>query len=91
MFVPMLLIGVIFWVVLISPERKARKKREATLNALKKNDKVMTTSGIFGVVAQVKDDVVTVQVADGVRLRFSKQAIQDVMDDGNAEDDSKDE
>lgn len=86
MLVPLLLVLVIFWVVMIGPERKARKKREAMLGALSKGDKVMTTSGMYGVVTQVRDDVVTLQVADGVRLRFSRAAIQDVLQDADADD-----
>lgn len=85
--VPMLLIFVIFWVVMIGPERKQRKKREEMLGGLKKGDKVMTTSGLFGAVAQVKDEVVTLQVAEGVRMRFTRSAIQSVID---AEESAKD-
>jgi preprotein translocase subunit YajC len=78
---PWLLIGLVIYIVLIAPERKNRKKREAMLQGLKKGDKVITTSGMYGSVAQVKEDVVTVQVADGVRLRFSRQAIQAVLEE----------
>lgn len=74
--VPMLLILAVFWFVMIGPERKNRKKREEMLSTLKKGDKVMTTSGIYGTVAQVQDSIVTVQIADGVRVRMSLQAVQ---------------
>ena len=80
---PFLLIGIVFWVVLIGPERKNRKKREAMLAQLQKGDKVVTTSGMHGTVAQVQDEVVTLQVADGVRLKFSRQAVQTVLGDGD--------
>lgn len=78
-FLPFILIGLVFYFVLIAPDRKNRKKREAMLAELKKGDRVMTSSGMFGSVAQVQDDVVTLQVADGVRLRFSRQAIQSII------------
>ena len=74
--VPMLLILAVFWFVMIGPERKNRKRREEMLAALKKGDKVMTTSGIYGSIAQVQDGIATVQIADGVRVRMSVQAIQ---------------
>lgn len=80
LLVPMLLIFAIFYFVMIGPERKQRKKREAMLAALKKGDRVVTTSGMFGQVAAIQDDVVTLQVADGVRLRFSRAAIQSVLE-----------
>lgn len=75
----------IFYFVLIAPEKKQRRKREEMLGALKKGDKIMTTSGMYGAVAQVQEDVVTVQAADGVRLRFSRAAIQTVLTDEGAE------
>ncbi len=77
--VPMMLIIGIFYVVLILPERKKQKAREAMLGNLKKGDQVMTTSGLFGSVGQVQENIVTLVVADGVRLRFNRSAIQDVM------------
>ena len=69
----------VFYFVMILPEKKNRKKRNDMLAALKKGDKVMTNSGIYGSVAMVKDEVVTLQVADGVRMRFSRAAIQSVL------------
>jgi len=79
--IPMLLIIGIFYIVMIGPERKQRKKREEMLKALKKGDRIMTTGGMLASVAQVQEDVVTLQVADGVRLRFTRQAIQTVLDE----------
>jgi len=80
MMLPMLAILAIFWIVMIGPERKKRKAREAMLGALQKGDKVMTNGGMFGSVASVQDDVVTVQVADNVRIKFTRGAIQAVVE-----------
>lgn len=80
MMVPMLLILGIFWIVMIGPERKKRKAREAMLGSMQKGDKVMTSGGMFGSIAQVQDDVVTVQVADNVRIKFTRAAIQAVLE-----------
>ena len=79
MMLPMLAIFAIFYFVMIGPERKARKKREAMLSAIKKGDAVVTSSGLHGTVAALADDVVTLQVDEGVRLRFSRAAIQTVV------------
>jgi len=76
MLFPLLLVLVVFYFVMIGPERKNRRRREELLKSLKKGDRVMTSSGMYGTIAQVQDDVVTLQVADGVRLRFTRQAIQ---------------
>ena len=78
MAVPMVLCVVVFWVFMIGPERKQRKKREEMLKNLKKGNEVVTTSGVYGSVVQVQDGVVTLQVADGVRMRFARSAIQTV-------------
>ena len=78
--VQMVAIFAIFYFLLIRPERKKQKNREAMIKTMKKGDRVMTTSGMYGNVAQVQDDVVTLQVADGVRLRFNRAAIQAVLE-----------
>jgi preprotein translocase subunit YajC len=80
-FLPLVLIFAIFWFVMIAPERKNRKKREAMLKAMKKGDKVMTTGGMFATVAAVQEDVITLQIADGVRPRFARSAVQSVVED----------
>jgi preprotein translocase subunit YajC len=78
MAVPMLLCIVVFWVFMIGPERKQRKKREEMLKNLKKGDDVVTTGGLYGSIVQVQDGVVTLQVADGVRMRFALASIGSV-------------
>ena len=78
MIVPIL---AIFYFVLIGPERKNRKKREEMLKQVKKGDKVMTTGGMLASVAAVAEDEITLQVADGVRVRFARSAIQSVTPD----------
>lgn len=79
MMIPMLIIFGIFYFVMIGPERKARKKREAMLSELKKGDHVVTASGLHGTIANMAEDVITLQVDEGVRLRFSRAAIQTVV------------
>jgi preprotein translocase subunit YajC len=80
MWFPMILIFAVFYFVMIGPERKARKKREAMLAEMKKGDAVVTSSGLHGTIAALVDDVVTLQVDEGVRLRFSRAAIQTVLE-----------
>ena len=75
----------IFYFVMILPERKARKKREAMLSAMKKGDRVMTSSGMYATIASIDADEITLQIADGVRAKFSRQAITQVLDDSSAE------
>lgn len=79
MMFPLIAVFAIFWFVMIGPERKQRKKRQEMLEALKKGDRVMTTGGMYASVAAVQDDLVTLQIADGVRARFSRASIQTVL------------
>jgi len=81
MLLPLVLCAIVFYFLVIGPERKQRKKREAMLKNIGKGDKVMTTGGIYGTVASVQDDVLTLQVAEGVRVRFSRSAVQTIITD----------
>jgi len=84
MAVPMLLCVVVFWVFMIGPERKQRKKREEMLKNLGKGDEVVTTGGMYGSVVQVQEGIVTLQVADGVRMRFALSSIGSVLTSATA-------
>lgn len=79
MAMPLLLCAVVFYLLVLGPERKQRKKRDEMLKKLSKGDKVMTTGGMHATVAAVQDDVVTLQIADGVRARFARSAVQTVI------------
>ncbi|MFT7485203.1 MAG: preprotein translocase subunit YajC [Candidatus Paceibacteria bacterium] len=74
------MIGAIFWFVLIAPERKKRKERENLMETLKKGDRIMTTTGMYATISQIHGDVVTLQIADGVRVKFSRAAVQGPAD-----------
>jgi len=80
MVFPLVAMGAIIYFLLIAPERKQRKKREAMLGELKKGDEVMTSGGMLGKVIEAREDRVTLQVADNTRLTFSRQAVQTVLD-----------
>ncbi len=82
---PLLAVFAIFYFVMIGPERKQRRKRELMIKELKKGDKVMTTGGMYATVSAVQDDVLTLQIADGVRVRYSMQSIQTVLEEAKAD------
>lgn len=81
MLVPLVLCMAVFYFFMIAPESKQRKKRKAMLASLEKGQKVVLVSGLHGTVAQVQDQIVTLQVADGVRLRYSLSAVQEVFEE----------
>lgn len=84
MLFPLILCFGVFWLLILRPESKNRKKRLEMLNALKKGDKVQTSGGLFGTVVQVQEQVVTLQVDEGVRMRFALSAISAVVDESGA-------
>jgi preprotein translocase subunit YajC len=75
--IPLLLLGLVFYFLLLRPGMRQEKERKALRSALKKDDRILTTSGIYGVVVSVseKEDEVVVRVADNVRLRMVKAAV----------------
>jgi preprotein translocase subunit YajC len=74
-FVPLILIFAIFYFLVIAPARKRQKKLQATVDALERGDRVITTGGIYGEVVSTEAGVVFLKVADNVRLKVSKSAI----------------
>ncbi len=77
----MLLIFVVMWFFMIRPQQKKQKELAQFRNSLKKGDKVVTIGGIYGVVAEVKEQYVIVEVDSNVKLRVDKSAIvKDITD-----------
>jgi preprotein translocase subunit YajC len=70
-----LAIGLIFYFIVFLPNKKRQKALQEMLNNLKNGDKVITSGGIFGVVAGIKDDRIQLKVADQVKIEISKSAI----------------
>lgn len=70
-----LAIGLIFYFIVFLPNKKRQKALQDMLNNLKNGDKVITSGGIFGVVAGIKDDRLQLKIADQVKIEISKSAI----------------
>jgi preprotein translocase subunit YajC len=78
----MVLVFAAMWFILILPaKRKEKRDREALFANMKKNDEVVTASGIIGIVAQVKDDEVVLKVdeSSNTRLRVRKNSIVQIL------------
>ena len=72
---PIIIIGAIFYLLIFMPMRKRQKKLDMMIAALKNGDRVITSSGIYGIVAGVKDRTFILKVADQVKIEVSKNAI----------------
>lgn len=81
---PLIIFGLIFYFLLLRPNSKEKKRRQDQLNAVKKNDRIVTIGGIMGTVVSVKDDEITVKVdeSNNTKITFTKSAIQRVVSSG---------
>ena len=80
--VPLLLIFVVFYFFLIRPQQKRAKEHEAKINAVQKNDEVVTGGGLMGKVTKVADDHVEVEIAPNVRVKALKATLANVQSRG---------
>ncbi len=80
--VPLLLIFVVFYFLLIRPQQKRAKEHSAKINAVQKNDDVVTGGGLMGKVTKVADDYVEVEIAPNVRVKAVKSTLVNVTPRG---------
>ena len=80
-FLPLILIFVVFWFMLIRPQRKKDKQVKEMLNNLKAGDRICTIGGIYGTIASIKDDTITLIVGgDKMTMVVARWAIRSVED-----------
>jgi preprotein translocase subunit YajC len=72
----------VFYFLLIRPQQKRMKEQQAMLSKLDKGDEVVTTGGILGRISEVNDTFVTLEIADGVRIKVQKTQITQLMPKG---------
>jgi preprotein translocase subunit YajC len=73
--VPFVLILAIFYFIILLPSKRKQQKVQAFLDNLKENDRVVTTSGMYGQITRLNGDKVQLQIADKVRIDVSRAAI----------------
>lgn len=76
---PFILIFIIMYFMVIRPQQKKAKDHQDMLSKLKRNDEVMTSGGIYGKVIDLKETVVTLEVAPNVRIRVHRPQISAVL------------
>jgi preprotein translocase subunit YajC len=89
-FIPLLLVFVIFYFLIILPQRKRQRALDAMLDNLKPGDKVVTTGGIYGTIVSVREDKRTVQLKISenpvIRVEVARTAISGLQDAPAAEE-----
>lgn len=76
---PLALVFVVFYFLLIRPQQKKLKESQEMVAALKHGDEVLTASGILGKITGITEKVVTLEVADNVRVKMLKSQISQVI------------
>ena len=83
MWIMLALIFVVMWFFMIRPQKKQQKELQNFRDSLKKGDKVVTIGGIYGTVAEIKEESVLIEVDNNVKIRVSKQALVKDFTDPN--------
>ncbi len=83
-FLPFLLIIVIFYFLILRPQSKRQKELQKMIQAIKRGDRVVTSGGIFGEVADVKETTVMLRISENVKVEFTKQSIVGVQSRGGS-------
>ena len=83
-FVMMAFIIGIFYFMAIRPESRRKKEHQKLLGAIKPGDRVITTGGIHGIIANVKDKTISLRVADNVKIELQKGSVQTVLQKGES-------
>jgi preprotein translocase subunit YajC len=81
--VPIVGIVLVFYFLVIGPDKKRRKQHQEMLSALKKGDQVITTGGIYGTVQGVEPEAVYLKIAENVRVKVSRSAISGIVTGDN--------
>ena len=75
LFLPLILIMVVFYFLMIMPAQRRQKKIAAMLSNLKNGDKVITNGGIYGTIAGLEDDAVQLRIAEQLNIKIARNAI----------------
>ncbi len=86
MMLPMVAMMGIFYFLLIRPQQQLRKKQEQMRSKLAKNDKVITESGIHGIITGVTDKTVSLKIAEGVNIKIERFAVAQVLTEHKSEE-----
>lgn len=88
-FVPLILIFIVFYFLLIRPHQKKQKLHQQMLSSLKKGDRVVTMSGIHGVILRIEDEVIHLEIADRVKIQMDRSQIGRLLTNPNKKDEEK--
>ena len=74
-FLPLIAFALIMYALIIRPQQRQQKEQKKMLAAVKKGDQIVTSGGMHGRITGITDDVITLEIADRVRIKLNKSAI----------------
>jgi preprotein translocase subunit YajC len=74
-FLPLILIGIVFYFFMIRPQSKKMKDQKNFIEAIKKGDKVVTIGGIHGKIADINEDTYLLEIENGVKMKIDKVSV----------------
>jgi len=74
-FLPLIIIFAIFYFILIRPQQQKQKRHKLMLDSMQKGDKVITIGGIYGIIRDIKGDILTLEIAKDVIINTTRNAI----------------
>ena len=81
---PFALMFLVLYLLILRPQMKKQRNQQRMIDELEKNDEIVTSGGIHGIILNIKDDILVVKIADNVKIEVSRAAVSRVK---NKEDD----
>jgi preprotein translocase subunit YajC len=85
------LLLVLFWFVLVRPQRTRAREQQELVRALEPGDEIVSTGGLYGTITEIEDEVLHVEIADGLRVRMARGAVAGIVDRDEETPGSEDE
>lgn len=82
-FLPFALIILLFYFLIIRPQRKQQKTRDSMLKSLRKGDSLVTNGGILGKIVDIHDDILVLEISKGVNIKIKREFINSISDSDN--------
>ena len=86
---PFLLVFVIFYLLIVMPQRKRQKKHQSMVEQLKPGDRIITSGGIYGTVMGVQPDRIELKVSANVKIDITKTAVAVILGQGQQKSESQ--
>jgi preprotein translocase subunit YajC len=74
------LLLVLFWFVLVRPQRTRAREQRQLIQELEPGDEIVSTGGLYGTITEIEDDVLHVEIADGLRVRMARGAVAGIVE-----------